>query len=74
MIEKYGLDNEDDDAKPENDNDDGDDDDGKELKKLVQHCSHWAINIHLICHSIGWPPCFSHCCERSVGHSNEVLL
>ena len=59
MIDKYGLDNEDDDAQPENDNDDGDDDDGKKLKKLVQHCSSWAINIHLICHSIGWPPSFT---------------
>ena len=61
MIDKYGLDDdEEDDAQPENDNDDDDDDDdGEKLKKLVQHYSSCAINIHLICYSIGQPPYFT---------------
>ena len=61
MIDKYGLDNEDDNAQPENDNDDDDDDDddGKKLKKLVQHCSSCAISIHLIYHSVGLSPSFT---------------
>ena len=32
MIDKYGLDNEDDGGQPEKDNDDDDDDDGEKLK------------------------------------------